>query len=127
MSSKRKTNKAPNTDVRCSEHGCKNTATWSRQGWLPHSPDKLICDSHVKFYKAHGLTCTRIDRTKFIVPKLVGFQCPACGHDMGEPIDISAGHSKTDMNYAGDIYRCEQCKMNWLDDFTTGEVYVWNE
>jgi predicted RNA-binding Zn-ribbon protein involved in translation (DUF1610 family) len=105
------------TEVRCSERGCKNAATWSRQAWLSHSPDQPVCDDHVKFYRAQGLTCNRIDHTKVPASAFVGFQCPACGHDMGKPINSLP---------AGNIYRCEQCKMNWFNDLATGEVNMWN-
>lgn len=55
--------------------------------------------------------------------------CPECGNDMEHPIDTTYSNIKTERaeigQHTGDIYFCEVCEERWIDDFLSGEVYIW--
>ena len=57
-------------------------------------------------------------------------QCPECSNDMGDPVDTTYSNINTGRatvgQHTGDIYYCEKCEVNWLDDFLSNRTIVWN-
>ena len=47
--------------------------------------------------------------------------CPQCDNEMGERVDYTYSNVNTDRckvgQHTGDIYKCEQCGICWLDSF----------
>ena len=41
-----------------------------------------------------------------------GPDCPTCGNDLGDPIDMT--FDQDNMKQTGNIYKCTQCDVLWL-------------
>lgn len=54
--------------------------------------------------------------------------CPGCNEEL-EVHDTTYSNITTSRCNAGDhtgnIYRCEECDEDWLDNFLTGEIEPW--
>lgn len=55
-------------------------------------------------------------------------ECPECGKEMilhdSTYSNINTGRSKIGQ-HTGDIYRCEDCEQDYIDDFLTDKLYRW--
>ena len=56
--------------------------------------------------------------------------CPECGADLGEPTSGTYSNTGRDIrpvnpSHTGDVYHCEGCETNWLDNFITGQMEHW--
>jgi len=57
-------------------------------------------------------------------------ECPECGADMGEPVGKTfCNHPEYKFvkmgEHTGNIYKCENCKEYWLDNFINGFLERW--
>lgn len=56
-------------------------------------------------------------------------ECPECGNLLEERCDTTYSnflHSKAKYpNHTGDIYKCEECDVYWLENFITNKIESW--
>lgn len=60
----------------------------------------------------------------------MSINCTECGNWLEDVHDTTYSNMNTkrcyDGQHTGDIYRCEDCDVLWIDDFLTNTVHYWN-